>query len=62
MGRTTPSLFLLSLCPSPISPSHSPESHQRTTAEQDHEDDEGLKPIVLYNEEAGFPKDPPGLA
>lgn len=40
----------------------SPGPHQGATAEQNHEDDEGLKPIVLHNEEAGFPQDPPGLA
>lgn len=33
----------------------SPDSHQGATAEENHEDDEGLKPIVLHNEEAGFP-------
>jgi hypothetical protein len=40
----------------------SPEPHQGATAEQNHEDDEGLKPIVLHDEEAGFPQDPPRLA
>lgn len=40
----------------------SPGSHQGATAEQNHEDDEGLKPVVLHNEEAGFPQDPPRLA
>lgn len=40
----------------------SPGPHQGATAEQNHEDDEGLKPIVLYNEEARFPQDPPRLA
>lgn len=40
----------------------SPGPHQGATAEQNHEDDEGLKPIVLHNEEAGFPQDPPRLA
>lgn len=41
------------LCPGP---------HQGAAAEQNHEDDEGLKPIVLHDEEAGLPQDPPGLA
>lgn len=40
----------------------SPEPHQGTAAEQNHEDDEGLKPIVFYDEEAGFPQNPPRLA
>ena len=40
----------------------SPGPHQGATAQQNHEDDEGLKPIVLHNEKAGFPQDPPRLA
>lgn len=39
-----------------------PWTHQGATAEQNHEDDEGLKPVVLHDEEAGFPQDPPRLA
>lgn len=51
--------------PSPAQPSPPcplPWTHQGTTAEQNHENDEGLKPIVLHDEEAGLPQDPPRLA
>lgn len=64
-GNLTQPLLTVSLYPSPTSRwsfSPPPDSHQGTTAEQNHEDDEGLKPIVLHNEEAGFPQDPPRLA
>ena len=37
-------------------------SHQGSTAEQDHEDDEGLEPVVLHDQVAGLPQEPPGLA
>lgn len=36
-------------------------THQSATAEQDHEDDEGLKPAVLHDLVAGLPQPPPGL-
>lgn len=36
-------------------------TYQRPAAEEDHEDDEGLKPVVLHDEEAGFPDVPPDL-
>lgn len=36
-------------------------SHQGTTTEEDHEDDEGLKPVVLYNQVAGLSQEPPGF-
>lgn len=34
-------------------------SHQGSTAEQDHEDDEGFKPVVFNNQVAGLPQEPP---
>lgn len=37
------------------------QPHQSPTAEQDHEDDERLKPAVLHNLVAGLPEPPPGL-
>lgn len=46
----------------PIPPRPLPGTHQGTTAEQNHENDEGLKPVVLHNEETGLPQDPPRLA
>lgn len=36
-------------------------TYQRSTAEQDHEYDEGLKPVVLHYDKAGFPECPPVL-
>lgn len=36
-------------------------TYQRSTAEEDHEDDEGLKPVVLHDAEAGFADVPPNL-
>lgn len=36
-------------------------SHQCSTAEKDHEDDDGLKPVVFHNKIAGFPEEPPVL-
>lgn len=36
-------------------------SHQGTATEEDHEDDEGLKPVVLHDQVAGFSKEPPAL-
>ncbi len=36
-------------------------TYQRSTAEQDHEYDEGFKPVVLHDDEAGFPECPPAL-
>lgn len=36
-------------------------TYQCPTAEEDHEDDEGLEPVVLHNSEAGFPDVPPYL-
>lgn len=35
--------------------------HQSTTTEEDHEDDEGLEPVVLHDQVAGFPQEPPVL-
>ena len=35
--------------------------YQRPTAEKDHEDDEGLKPVVFNDQVAGFSKEPPAL-
>lgn len=32
----------------------SAQTYQCSTAEQDHEDDEALKPVMLHNPEAGF--------
>lgn len=46
----------------PIPPRPLPWTHQGTAAKQNHENDEGLKPVVLDDEEAGLPQDPPGLA
>lgn len=37
-------------------------AHQSTTAEKNHEDDEGLKIVVLHNGETGLTKVPPGLS
>ena len=37
-------------------------TYQSTTANKDHEDNESLKPVVLHNAVAGFPKIPPGLS
>lgn len=37
------------------------QSHQGSTAEQDHEDDERLKPVVLDDQVAGLPQEPPVL-
>lgn len=37
-------------------------SYQSSTAEQDHEDDEGFKPVVFHNQVAGFPQEPPVFA
>lgn len=34
-------------------------SYQGSTAEQDHEDDKGLKPVVFNNQVAGLPQKPP---
>lgn len=34
-------------------------TYQRSTAEEDHEDDEGLEPVMLHDAEAGFPDVPP---
>lgn len=34
-------------------------TYQRPTAEEDHEDDKGLKPVMLNNSEAGSPDVPP---
>lgn len=36
-------------------------AYQGSAAEQDHEDDEGLKPAVFHDLVAGFPQPPPGL-
>lgn len=41
--------------------SSSPVTHQCSTAEQYHEDDEGLKPVVLHYPVAGLSKCPPHL-
>lgn len=60
---SSPTLCSLFLCTLPRQPQLLfPDSHQGSTAEENHENDEGLKPIVLHNEEAGFPQDPPRLA
>lgn len=37
-------------------------SHQGAAAEQDHEDDERLKPVVLHDQVAGLPQEPPVFA
>ena len=37
-------------------------SYQSSTTEQDHEDDEGLEPVVLHDQVAGLPQEPPVLA
>lgn len=37
-------------------------SDQSSGAEEDHEDDEGLKPAVLHDLVAGLPGPPPHLA
>lgn len=43
--------------PSPASPGE----YQSSTAEQDHEDDEGLEPAVLHDVVAGLAQSPPDL-
>lgn len=35
--------------------------YQGTAAQEDHEDDQGLKPVVLHDQVAGFPQEPPAL-
>lgn len=35
--------------------------YQGTATEEDHEDDEGFKPVVLHNQVAGFSQVPPFL-
>lgn len=37
-------------------------TYQSTTTKKDHEDNESLKPVVLNNAIAGFPKIPPDLS
>lgn len=37
-------------------------TYQSTTTKKDHEDNECLKPVVLNNAVAGFPKMPPHLS
>lgn len=37
-------------------------TYQSAAAEQDHEDDESLKPAVFHDLVAGLPQPPPGLA
>lgn len=37
-------------------------TYQSTTTEKDHEHNESLKPVVLHNAVAGFPKIPPDLS
>lgn len=34
-------------------------SYQGSTAEKDHKDDEGFKPVVFNNQVAGLPEEPP---
>lgn len=36
-------------------------TYQSPTAEEDHENDERFKPVVLHDDEAGFPECPPAL-
>ena len=33
--------------------------YQGATTEEDHEDDQGLKPVVFHNQVAGFSQEPP---
>lgn len=40
----------------------SPSAHQGTAAEENHEDDEGLKVVVLHNGETGLTEVPPCLS
>lgn len=35
------------------------KTHQSSAAQQDHEDDEGLEPVMLHDGEAGLAKVPP---
>lgn len=37
-------------------------THQSTTTEKNHEDNESLKPVVFNNAVAGFPKIPPDFS
>ena len=37
-------------------------THQGSTAEQDHKNDEGLKPVMLHDSEAGLAEVPPLLS
>lgn len=58
MGAQRPALGL----PPASAPAHPPAStYQGATAEQDHEDNEGLKPVVLDDLEAGPAEGPPLL-
>lgn len=36
--------------------------YQGSTAEQDHKDDKGFKPVVFYYQVAGLPQEPPVLS
>lgn len=36
--------------------------YQGAAAEEDHEDNQGFKPVVLHDQVAGFPQEPPALA
>lgn len=36
-------------------------THQSPAAEEDHENDERFKPVVLHDDEAGFSEHPPAL-
>lgn len=38
-----------------------PCTHQSTAAQEDHEDDEGLKPVMFHDEETSLPQGPPRL-
>lgn len=40
---------------------HHGPPYQGATTEENHEDDEGLKPVVLHNQVAGFSQPPPFL-
>lgn len=46
---------------SPVSKHQHKPPYQGPTTEEDHEDDEGLKPVVLHDQVAGFPQEPPEL-
>lgn len=61
MGRKEPRGPALGLAPASAHAHPQGSAYQGAAAEQDHEDDEGLKPVVLDDLEAGPAEGPPRL-